>query len=62
MSVWSGGNQDYLSSKITITSTRATILDGYVESDLHLPQEMNIFNLNVVVTNNSILTIDQVLL
>ena len=60
VSVWSGDNQDYLSSKkITITSTRATILDGYVESDLHLTAGNEyIFNLNVVVTNNSILTID----
>ena len=60
LSVWSGDNQDYLSSKkITITSTRATILDGYVESDLHLIMGNEyIFTQNVVVTNNSILTID----
>ena len=45
--------------KITITSTNATILDGYVESDLHLTTGNEyIFSQNVVVTNNSILTID----
>jgi subtilisin family serine protease len=60
VSVWSGDNQDYLSSKkITIRSTNATILDGYVESDLHLTTGNEyIFSQNVIVTNNSILTID----
>tara|TARA_B110000977_G_C11087242_1_gene495141 strand:+ start:237 stop:4448 length:4212 start_codon:yes stop_codon:yes gene_type:complete len=60
LSVWSGDTRDYLSmKKITITSTNATILDGYVESDLHLTTGNEyIFSQNVVVTNNSILTID----
>jgi subtilisin family serine protease len=60
LSVWSGDNQDYLTSKeIIITSTNAIILDGYVESDLHLTSGNEyIFAQNLVVTNNSILTID----
>jgi hypothetical protein len=60
VSVWSGDNQDYISSKkITITSTNATILDGYVESDLHLTSGNEyIFSQNVVITGNSTLTID----
>jgi hypothetical protein len=60
LSVWSGPNKDHLSSEeIIITTTNATILDGYIDSDLHLTTGKEyIFTQNLVVTENSSLTID----
>ena len=60
VSVWSGDNQDYLSShKIIINVTNSIILDGYVESDITLTSNNQyIFNQNIIITNNSTLTIE----
>jgi subtilisin family serine protease len=60
VSVWSGDNQDYLSSqKIIINITNSIILDGYIESDMVLSKNKKyIFNQNLVLTNNSTLTIE----
>ena len=59
-SVWSGPNKEHLSSQeITITTTNATILDGYVDSDMRLTTGKEyIFTQNLVVTENSSLTIE----
>ena len=60
VSVWSGDNQDYLSfQKIIINVTNSIILDGYIESDMVLSKNKKyIFNQNLILTNNSTLTIE----
>ena len=60
LSVWSGDNKEYLTSKeIEIESTNAIILEDYITTDMTLKKDnLYVFEGNMILTNGITLTIE----